>query len=85
MVVDPVEGGLDMCDEVEDLLLVKFVDLFPNPLVLDVSVLLPQSIEEGEEAADDVKCIQVLEVDPRVIYVHKFLSITQQVLRRSWR
>ena len=53
--------------------------------MLDVDVLLPQSFEEAQEAADDVKGVEVLEVDLRVIDVHEFLGIVQEVLRRSWR
>lgn len=72
-----------MRDEVKYLFFVKFVDLFGCAWMLDVDILLPQSFEEGQEAANDVKGVEILQVYSRVINIHEFLGIREDLLRRS--
>ena len=43
--------------------------------MLDVGILLPQSLEERQEAVDNVEGIEVLEVYLRVINIHELLNI----------
>ena len=73
MVVNAVKRGLHLRHHLHHLFPVKFNNSASEHWVGDIGEFVLQAFEEREEVADDVVCIQVLEIYARVVDIHEVL------------
>lgn len=73
MVVDAIEWGLDLREHLHDLSWVKLHHPPSQALMEEIGEFVLQSLYEGEEVADDVVGIEVLQIDPWVVDIDEIL------------